>query len=1030
MPSARELRDGPGVACGGLADDMGRFPQMSTYLSASASRDDVLDRATPWLRAVFGLDVVGVVALGSNEDINVVASLTGDRRVLVKVSHAGVGRGALEAQNAALRVLANDASVPFDVPVPVESLGGRDVERWADGQRKARVLTFVEGSTAHASARAQAGLAESVGRTAGHLAFALAGFEHPGLVDDGEWDLRNATRVFEATSAFMRARRARGNPSSEGAFDAAALRAALEGAQERIARISSSLRVQAIHGDLTADNVVFGDTGAVRGVIDFGDVGSGWLVAEIAVCACSMLQHDGDPIAEALSAIAAFDRECPLDNADIAALWPLVVSRAVVLVSSAARVLADDPANGYALVRAPLERRMLERALALSFDDAEILVRAALGRLATAPQVVAPMIPGLSDAAEVDLSVRSGPHDAGAWVRESHAERCLIEAWATNGVVVSRYGENRLTAHALSVLIPRSLALGIEAVVEAGTPVCAPADGVIVTGGPGSESECFGVELDGGATVWVTGAEPAVAPGESVRAGDLIALAAALASFLGDKLGDKLGDTRVDTEARSPAMIGIGWSLAGVRTPATAAPYATSLWRLACPDPSALIGRTPISVEEVSPHDLIARRNATFAGVQEHYYEKPPQIERGWRHYLVDTTGRVYLDMINNVAILGHGEPRLTRAVTEQVARLNTNSRFHYQAVVEYSEALAARAPEGLDAVLLCNSGSEAVDLAIRMARAATGRSDVLALTEAYHGWTVGADAISTSIGDNPGALASRPEWVHLLDAPNAYRGPHRGAEAHRYLADARSRLEGLDSRGVALAGVVSEPIFGNGGGIMLPDGYLSGLWAEVRARGGVCVSDEVQVSFGRLGEHFWGFEQQGVVPDIIAVAKGMGNGHPLGAVITTRDIADAFAAEGSFFSSSGGSPVSCVVGSTVLKVLEDDGLQGNASVVGAALADGLRALALLYPQLGAVHGMGLYLGVEVVSGGPDDPDPAAAAAICEDLLAEGVIVQPTGDHKNVLKIKPPLTIDAASVNRFLAALAGVLERRASRASL
>jgi len=426
----------------------------------------------------------------------------------------------------------------------------------------------------------------------------------------------------------------------------------------------------------------------------------------------------------------------------------------------------------------------------------------------------------------------------------------------------------------------------------------------------------------------------------------------------------------------------------------------------------------------------MARRDAAFAAVQEHYYPEPPQIERGWRHHLVNTTGRAYLDMINNVAILGHGEPRLTEAVAQQMGRLNTNSRFHYEALVEFSEALAARAPEGLDVVMLVNSGSEAVDLAIRVARAATGRSDILALTEAYHGWTVGADAISTSIGDNPGALTTRPEWVHLLDAPNTYRGRHRGADAHLYLADALARLEDLDARGVALAGVVSEPIFGNGGGIMLPKGYLRGLWAAVRERGGVCVSDEVQVSYGRLGEYFWGFEQQLVVPDVIAVAKAMGNGHPLGAVITTREIADAFAVEGSFFSSAGGSPVSCVVGSTVLRVLEEDGLQDNARVVGALLADGLRALATRYPVLGAVHGMGLYLGVEVVSGGPDEPDPEAAAEICVDLLEEGIIVQPTGDHKNVLKIKPPLTIDADAVSFFLAALDGVLERRASRAAM
>ena len=254
--------------------------------------------------------------------------------------------------------------------------------------------------------------------------------------------------------------------------------------------------------------------------------------------------------------------------------------------------------------------------------------------------------------------------------------------------------------------------------------------------------------------------------------------------------------------------------------------------------------------------------------------------------------------------------------------------------------------------------------------------------------------------------------------------------DAPLYLRDALDRLAHWDAEGVELAGVVSEPIFGNGGGVLLPDGYLAGLWDAVRERGGVCVSDEVQVSYGRLGAHFWGFEQQGAVPDIIAVAKAMGNGHPLGAVITSREIAEAFAVEGSFFSSAGGSPVSCVVGSTVLRVLDEDRLQDNARVVGALLGDGLRELCDRFGALGAVHGMGLYLGVEVVRGGPDAPDPRAAREICAALLEEGVIVQPTGDHKNVLKIKPPLTIDAPAVERFLRALEGVLARREARAEL
>ncbi|NTV38784.1 MAG: aminotransferase [Demequinaceae bacterium] len=977
-----------------------------------AARDEALAKATAFLSEAFGLGAAEVAALGSNEDINVVASLADGERVLLRVSHSGVSRAQLDAQNAALRWLGGAPDFPYEVPMPLLSRQGADVEAWVDGSRLARVLTFVEGAMPTAAAQPAPGLATRLGRAAGTLASVLSGFGDVGFAGGGDWDLRSARRVVT---------------DAAGSLSAGSVLEPLAAAEARMESVRGALRVQVIHGDLTADNVVLDDAGEVRGVIDFGDVDRGWLAAELAVCACSLLQHDGDPIAQALDAIAAFDSECALDEADIVALWPLVVSRAAVLVASAERVLAQDPYNGYALARVPCERRMLDRALSLGFDEAEILIRAAVGRLAPVPAELSPMIRGLGDAVETDLSVTSQLHDAGAWTGEGHLDMCLADAWVEHRVAVMRYGEYRLTSRAISGSVPRSLALGIDVALDDGTEVVAPAEGTIVSrDGQGADAS-LGLTLEGGATVWVRGVEPVRAHGERVVAGAVIGRARPASVSVTDASHAGSGGGG----ARSLAVVGIEWCLApGLEPPAMVAPRAEALWRAACPDPSTLVGRAP---DASRPHEptssaLLARREAAFATVQEHYYAEPPQIERGWRHHLVDTKGRAYLDMINNVAILGHGEPRLTDAVAAQMARLNTNSRFHYEALVEFSEALAARAPQGLDTVMLVNSGSEAVDLAIRIARAVTARQDILALTEAYHGWTVGADAISTSIGDNPGALETRPDWVHLLDSPNTYRGRHRGAEGHLYLADALARLEELDGRGVALAGMVSEPIFGNGGGILLPDGYLRGLWDAVRARGGVCVSDEVQVSYGRLGEHFWGFEQQGVVPDIITVAKGMGNGYPLGAVITTARIADAFAAEGSFFSSAGGSGVSCVVGSTVLRVLEEDGLQDNARVVGAVLADGLRHLATRHGVLGAVHGMGLYLGVEVVAGGPDRPDPEAAAAICVDLLEEGVIVQPTGDHKNVLKIKPPLTIDAASVARFLEALDGVMERRASRA--
>jgi 4-aminobutyrate aminotransferase-like enzyme len=343
--------------------------------------------------------------------------------------------------------------------------------------------------------------------------------------------------------------------------------------------------------------------------------------------------------------------------------------------------------------------------------------------------------------------------------------------------------------------------------------------------------------------------------------------------------------------------------------------------------------------------------------------------------------------------------------------------------VADFCERLAGLAPEGLDTVVLVNSGTEATDVALRLAWAHTGRQIVVAMREAYHGWSMAADAISTSVADNPRALETRPEWVRLVDSPNSYSGTHRGPESGpSYTRDALAVIHGLDERGEAPAAFISETVHGNAGGILLPAGYLEAVYGAIRAAGGVCIADEIQVGYGRLGHHFWGFRQQGVEPDVITVAKAMGNGHPLGAVIARREIAESFAAEGSFFSSTGGNPVSCRVGLAVLDAIESEGLQENAREVGEHLLARLREMAERHPLIGAVHGIGLYASVELVTSRETrEPATEVAEAICERMRELGIVVQPTGDHLNMLKIKPPLCITRESADFFVEQLELVL---------
>ena len=885
--------------------------------------------------------------LGSNQDRNFLLD-DGSRRVVLKVSNPVFGLEEARAQNLAAAAVAESG---LRAPRSLPSLNGSDAETVEAGGASlvARLLEFVEGEPITGTGPFTEGQAAALGELSARVAVALGGIDHPGAAQLTQWNLRVAGEVVDLLATHV--------PDS--GRRAHVLQVTAD-ALARLVPVREDLREQVIHGDLTDDNAVLDPaTGAFTGVIDFGDVARSWTVAELAVTCAAVLHHNPrDPLI-VLETIAAFHRVLPLTPEEQTALWPLVQLRAAVLVVSGEHQVGLDSGNDYADANRRHEWRGFVTAAALDAAALTALIRWRLGERSAPADLVPGTVPMLdaSGFASLDLSTTSAALDGGAWLEPGVEERLR----AATAPCVVPWGVPRLTRARV-----RS-AGGVETVplfaeVCGSGPVVAPWAGEVRHEGGAV------VLASASGEVWVTGLD-AIAGRGPVEAG----------SVLG-------------TLPPHPASMTVQLSrLDGVRPPAFVAPARAEVWKEVCPDPSALLGRPLAAVEP----DLLALRDRSFALVQEHYYADPPRIERGWREHLVDTDAQIYVDMVNNVATTGHAHPRLVAAVARQWGLLNTNSRFHYGAVAEFSARLAELAPDPLDTVFLVNSGSEAVDLALRLATTATGRPNVVTMREAYHGWTMGSDAVSSSIADNPQALETRPDWVRLIDAP------------HRVGADVS--LASLDAAlDISTAGFIAEAIFGNGGGVLLPDGYLRAAYERVRAAGGLCIADEVQVGYGRLGSHFWGFEQQGVVPDILTMAKAMGNGHPLGAVITSRAIADAFAAEGSMFSSAGGSPVSSVVGLTVLDIMRDEDLVENARVVGAHLAARLSELG--YP----VHGMGLYLGVEL-------PSAALATAVCEALRHEGVVMQPTGDHKNVLKIKPPLVVTEESADYFADALERVL---------
>lgn len=951
-------------------------PTAATALVQPAPPD--IDEATAAKIAFDGWGVAGRArALGSHQDRNFLIEPDGGPRVLLKIANPSVSAPELEAQSAAAAAI---TGAGVRAPRALAFADGTTARAVAvEGvTMQARLLEFLEGETL--SGYLSPAAVRAIGTLAATVDVALAELVAPAAERVHQWDLREAPGVLAELLPYV---------PDDGLRDR--LAGAATSAWDAVTAVADRLPVQFIHGDLTDDNVVTGDplTRIPDGVIDLGDLNRTWTVGELAITVSSLLHHDGMDLPAAMRAVQAYHAIRPLAEAEADALWALVVVRGAVLVASAHHVLATDATNEYAAENLVHEREIFAQATSLPLPVATALVRPVTGHPAPPLGLPAPLplLPALETARVVDLSPGSRALHDGRWLSASVEGDLLEESLPALGAAVARFGERRLTrSHPNDPTEPENVSLGLELRLAGPHAVAAPWAGTLRPTDDGIEV------LTDEVTLRVDGCRTARTAGTTVAAGDVI--------------------------AESSHDLWVQVTRAGITAPRFVTSALADAWRTVVADPSALVPGVTAAPAPIDAADLLAHRDAAFADVQEHYFDDPPVMVRGWREHLVDADGRVYLDTLNNVTSVGHAHPRLVAAVAEQWRLLNTNSRFHYPAVVEFSERLAALAPAALDTVFLVNSGSEAVDLALRLGQTWSGRADVLAVQEAYHGWTYLTDAVSTSIADNPAALQTRPDWVHTVPAPNPFRGAHAGSDPASYARDAAAEVERLAASGTPVGAFIAETVFGNAGGVALPDGYLDAVYRAVRAHGGLAIADEVQVGYGRLGEWFWGFEQQGVVPDVIAVAKAMGNGHPLGAVITTRAIAERYRAGGYFFSSAGGSPVSSIVGLTVLDIIRDEGLQHNARETGGYLKRRLQELGERHPILAAVHGSGFYLGPEFVRNRDTwQPATAETAAICARLRELGVIAQPTGDHQNILKIKPPMCFSRDSADALVAAL-------------
>lgn len=967
--------------------------------------------------------------LVGDRDLNFRAA-SDQRDVILKVMHIGCEQPLVDAQCQALAEIAAQAP-HLPVPRVIPNSTGELSTTFSDengAERIAWVISVLPG-VPYAGFRPQRlALIRSLGAMIADIDEAIARFDHPLLDRVLSWDLRQAGWVAGEIDVI---------PD--------------EGRRRLIARIMKNFYrleaalgqqpMRAVHNDINDYNVLVQASphgeAAISGIIDFGDIIRAPVVCELAIAGAYAVLDQDHPLRALGVLVAGYHGVAPLTGEQIDLLWPLLLTRLAVSVVNSTISHQERPDEPYQLISQAPAWRFLERAADWDHGLVAAQIRAACDLpVADGAEEVTAFLNSsagnfgavlhrdLSTATRLDLSVRQSRMPRNPL--EPTADEALALAVAGS---IGGYGEPRLINNGSAVggnrsgePVRRTVHLGLDIFAGAGQSIHAPLDGTVHAAGlplPGDESGGMVVlahTLASGQRFYTSYrhlnpvSTAALGPGRNVAAGEVFAT-------LGDHAVNGGWAPHLHVQIFLIETTAAGW-------PASVDPDERHWWQAMCPDPLPLLnldGDT-YSYQPLDGAGILAARRDRYASNLKLSYDTPCLFVRGWRHHLFDEWGRAFLDAYNNVPHVGHANPRIAAVAADQLARMNSNTRYLHPAQIEIAELLLAKMPDHLGVCFFVNSGSEANELALRLARAHTSGTDMIALKSGYHGHTTGAIDMSSYKFDHPNG-GGAPDWVQIVPIADTYRGLHRGPDAAKRYADEIDRaITRIRERHGRLAGFIAETFPSVGGQIVPPPGYLRAVYDKVRAAGGVTIADEIQTGLGRLGSHYWGFEAQGAAPDIVVLGKPLGNGHPMGAVVATRAIAASFDSGVEFFSTFGGSTLSCRTGAEVIRIIDEEGLQANALAVGNHLIGGLNELRQRHDIIGEVRGQGLFVGVDLVTDSASRaPAGDKATYVANRLRDLQVLIGTEAPRDNVLKIRPPLTFGMADADIVLEKLDKVL---------
>jgi 4-aminobutyrate aminotransferase-like enzyme/Ser/Thr protein kinase RdoA (MazF antagonist) len=972
---------------------------------------------------VFGLHG-SMKPLNSERDQNV-RLRTGQGDVVLKVANIAESKGDLDLQTAALAhlaVVAPNLAVPRLIPTKSDDALGSFMV--GTNEHLVRCVSYVPG-VPMAEVERTPEMYSKLGRFLGRLSAGLVGFGHPGAHrTEFLWNLDEA----QACEAFL--------VDIVDDNDRAVVAAALQLHAERVLPLLPSLRRAVIHQDANDYNVIVADDGSI-GLIDFGDMTFGCQINELAVALAYALMGAVDVIATARLIVRAYVDEFLLLENEANVLFDLVAARLAMSVAISSHRSVGFPDNEYLLISQAPALRLLRKLATIRPDFLRAAAREASGLppIVNHDAIVAWLqSPGCQPEPVLGIELeRTGRFrvqlHSGAPGMEFASDPQAYWAWLLRRFAsenatfaLGGYLENRNVYEGEQFITDgtdtRSNHHGIDIFVAPDTPVHAMLDGRVVTVVDNAEAYDYGptviLEHDAdGVPFWVLYGHlsrrtlSTVVPGQQVKTGDVVA-------FVGDHTVNGGWAPHLHVQIMTDLLGNHTGNFEGAGEPSRVA-----IWSSICPDPNLLVRLMPESFETEpgSRDEMLARRADLLGPSLSTSYRRKLAIVRGTGARLIDASGRSYIDCVNNVCHVGHSHPHVVEALARQAGRLNTNTRYLHRSILDYADRLGSLFPDPLSVVYFVNSGSEANELAMRLARTATSRFDMVTLDWGYHGNTNDVVELSPYKFNRKGGTGKAPH-IQIAELPDPYRGQF-GSDAAAYAASVLECMQAArrhDQRGPAA--FISESISGCGGQVVFPDGYLRLAYQHARAAGALCIADEVQVGFGRVGDAMWAFQQQGVVPDIVTLGKPIGNGHPLGAVITTTAIAAAFDNGMEYFNTFGGNPVSCEVGMAVLDVIEHEGLQEHARVTGDYFLSGLRALQDRHPAIGDVRGRGLFLGIDlVVDRTTKEPATELASNVANALRDRGVLVSTDGPHDNVIKIKPPMPFTAADADVVCAEL-------------